>query len=389
MPPVKKKVVKEEAPAVSPVEALKNKLNGMLEKSSIKLASEIEGQYLVRRPFGVPSIDIAFKGGLPAGGHCIFAGEKNSGKSYLAYKCAGETQQTFGAETKIALVISEVIDKVFMKNAGFKIAFTDKEVTDYCNAYKEVYKKDLEADKVAQLKEQVGEILIIRTGSTEEALQSCVEILKSNQFHLVILDSLGGLESQDEADKDIGDKSRAQLASLLSQYTHKVMSMDYKATVIFISHVSEVQNPATPYSRKWRIPGGKAKDHLSLVTLYISKGEKIKQKIDGDDVEVGRYMNILVEKGKCGIHENIEVSTNFYYGDVTHGIVPGINKYEDLLAEAKYWEVIKGASWYELPNGEKLQGEKKVGEYFKANPEVYKQIRDECFKCANIVYLLK
>lgn len=385
----KKKV--EQLPSAAPVsslQALADRLNDKMPKSSIKLASEIEGQYLLRRPFDVASLDIAFKGGLPSG-HCIFAGEKNCGKSYLAYRNAGVIQQTYGAEAKIVLVVSEVIDKAFMKNAGLKIAYTDKEVEDYKKAYKDTFGKDLEPEKIAYLKEQVGEILINRTGNTEEALQFCVEVLKSNEAHILILDSLGGLESDEEDKKEMGDKSRAQTAQLLTQYTHKVMPLDYKTTVIFISHIAEVQNPATPYSRKWRIPGGKAKDHLSLVTLYISKGEKIKQKIDGEEVEVGKVMNILTEKGKCGIHENIEVSTNYYFGDPTTGQPLGINKYEDLLAVAKYWEVVKGTVWLELPDGTKVQGEKKFGELMRTNTEMYKQIREACFRKANIVYLTK
>jgi RecA/RadA recombinase len=135
-------------------------------------------------------------------GHCIFAGEKNCGKSYLAYRNAGVIQQTYGAEAKIVLVVSEVIDKAFMKNAGLKIAYTDKEVEDYKKAYKDTFGKDLEPEKIAYLKEQVGEILINRTGNTEEALQFCVEVLKSNEAHILILDSLGGLESDEEDKKE-------------------------------------------------------------------------------------------------------------------------------------------------------------------------------------------
>jgi RecA/RadA recombinase len=391
----KTKKVEETTEAQSaPVPAtqkLIDKLNAHFEKSVIGYASELEGQYLLRRPFDVTSLDIAFNGGLPAGGHCIFAGEKNAGKSYLAYLAASVVQQNYGNDAKIGLILSEVYDKAFMKNAGLKIAYTPKELAAYEAAYNTRFGVELTPAQRTYLQEQVGEVVVVRTGSTEEALQASVEMLKSNLFQLIIVDSLGGLESDEEQGKDMGDQSRAQMAKLLTQYTHKVMPLFYQTTVIFISHIAEVQNLATPYSRKWRIPGGKAKDHLSLATLYISKGEKIKKKISGKEIEVGKYINILTEKGKCGIHENIEVSVNFFWGDEILGIEPGINKYVDLYNTAAYWDVVKvgNTGWFELPDGTKAQGDAKFEEILKKNPGMYSDLREACFKAAKVVYQVK
>lgn len=315
--------------------ALKAYLNKNLTSGSIKFANEVKGSALLRRPFDIPSLDIALNGGLPRGFNIVL-GEKNSGKTYLMYRAASIIQKTYGSAAKIAFILVEPLDKKFAKNAGLKIAYTEEEIREFCMDYKAILGVDPTQAEIDYLKEEVGEILLARYGSGEEALQAAYELASSGIFQFIGIDSLKALQSEEEAAKDIGDRSRAPLANMLGPFAKKMYTVDTDTTIYAINQISQKQDATNPYQRKWENPGGKAKDHLAFNIIYLSKGENIKKKIKGEDVVIGKYINFLFEKGKFGTHEGIIGSFPYIFDDETFGV----NKYLDLVEVAMQYNLI-------------------------------------------------
>lgn len=380
------KEIKEIFSTNDKIKAVMAEINKKLSTGKIKMADEFEGTALLRRPFDIPTLDCALKGGLPRGFNML-VGEKNSGKTFLMNKAIAACQQIYGESANIAYIVKEPLDKEFAKNIGVKIPFTSAEIAKYNLICNKNHKRDLNTEELSYLKEKVGNIVIVACSSGEESLQAVLDLTASNEFQIIGLDSLATLESEQETEKDMGEQSRAQLATMLSQFQKKFYSIESDTTIIALNQIREKQNTTNPYERKWIIPGGKAKDHLSFATIYLSSGEKIKEKISGKDIPVGKYINFLFEKGKFGIHEGITGAFNFYFGE--NGFNFGVDKYQDLTELAASLNIVQIERGPTINYENQELKDIKFYQYLKDNPQVYTELLQKCFIKSNVKCLYK
>src|SRR5687767_369899 len=61
-------------------------------KAIVREGKEISNTFILRRPTGITSLDIALGGGFPAGGLSQVIGKDSSGKSYLVNKVIAHVQ---------------------------------------------------------------------------------------------------------------------------------------------------------------------------------------------------------------------------------------------------------------------------------------------------------
>ena len=91
--------------------------------------SDLEGRFDLRRPCGIPSLDIATGGGLPAGGLSQIDGPEGTGKNLLIYHYFAKVQRLYKANTKIFMLCMEFpFDKMFAHKIGFRVPFSDYEI---------------------------------------------------------------------------------------------------------------------------------------------------------------------------------------------------------------------------------------------------------------------
>lgn len=384
----KKKEVQEVKEDFDEIDELIGAINSQLKEGKVVRASEIDGSFLLRRPTGITSLDIEIGGGFPAGGVTQLIGAENSGKTALAYQVCRGIQETYGEEARIALLMVEGFDKNFAKSLGFHVGFSDHEIAQLSQAYN----MELSADQVAHLKKEVGKVYYCQYPTAESLLQAALGLITSNKFHAVVVDSIAAMETDAESEKTLEELTRGGKAKVLAMFFRKLCAFTFDTSVILINQPLDNMEASGMYAKKWVAPGGRALRHASLLTLFLSSGEKYKETVkwggDKKDIQYGKDINFLVEKGKAGCHDGGKGSYTFYNGEL--GRPFGFDIAMDLLACGVYYNVVEQSGANYSFEGEKFgYGKEAAAEYIRNNPAFADNIKAEVFKRAKVKFITR
>lgn len=286
-------------------------------------------------PSGIPELDSALGGGFPLGRIMEIFGPESSGKTTISLYMAASAQRH-----------------------GKNVAFIDLE-----NALDPAFAKDI-------VGVDIDNLLISQPGSAEIALEIVLDIVRSGEFALVIVDSVATLIPEAEIKGDMGDSHMGLVARLMSQALRKINQAqtenDSKCTVVFINQIRE--KIGVMFGSPETTPGGRALKFYSSVRLDIRSpnGKVLKE---GDEV-VGKQITAKTVKNK--------VAPPFKSAVFDLMFDTGIDETRGLFNVALQQGIIvqKGAHYYDGTSGEKLgQGKNKVLVHLEENPEYAQEIR--------------
>lgn len=368
----------------------------------IREGSEITNVFVLRRPTGVLSLDLAIGGGLPAGGLTQIIGRFSAGKSLLSNMIMAEAQRNYGDEFAGAVCMTEQrYDKHFAKwKCGLRVALSDEEIAVLRQGYRENGHPDFEftPEQIAWLKDQVGSFTETLGSTAEQILEVAVQQVESNLFQVVLIDSFGALLTKAEAEHEEGleGKHRGGAAMVVTQFMHRLhaaLNLPDKygrpntTTVIGINQYRDNVN-AGPYGNPMKVAGGHALAHGKLLDIHIEQGAKIRQMFGKENRVVGKEINWEIMKGKAGCHDGMKGTYKLYLGE--YGFPFGIDIYSDLLMAALYAGVIQqSGAWYSYA-GERIgQGADNVAMTLYQNPDMVRAIRKEIFKTAGLHFIVR
>lgn len=273
--------------------------------------------------------DDAMGGGYPKGRIIELYGWESSGKTSLALMGAAEVQKEEGL-----------------------VGFIDVEHA-------------LDLDWAETLGVKTDDLYVSQPDYAEQSLEILDKMLDSNQFDLIIFDSVGGLVPKSELEGEMGDSKMGLTARLMSQALRKVTGKiaKSKCTVIFINQLREkigvmFGNPETT-------TGGNALKFYASVRIEVKKSGKIEE--NGE--QVGHKMKIKVVKNKTAPPFKKAESDFFYNG--------GISIHAELLDVCEGLKIIKkSGSWYSYGDTKLGQGRNAVIKLLQDNPE----LTDELFE---------
>lgn len=181
--------------------------------------------------------------------------------------------------------------------------------------------------------------------SAEELLQMAYDLIDSDEVGLLVLDSIGALFSEQEADKQIGEKTYCGIAGPLTVFSRKVSRSltRNKGTLICINQIREEID--SQYIKK-KTPGGKAFKHFCSLRVEFRKGTYITAKNEplsrACEEPAGNIVEVHIEKSKV-------FPMNRKEGSYTLKYETGIDIISDLIDIAVMYGVInKGGAWYSL-----------------------------------------
>lgn len=362
-------------------------INKSFKSNIISFGDEYDAAFLLRRPTGILSLDIAIQGGLPRGITEI-AGETNVGKTQLSVEICKQIQKNYGPESCIALCMVEPWDKSFWKNLGFKVAFSDEEISLGERALKRKYTPE----EYAYLKEQVGEVVHAKCLNAEDMLETALKCIESGIFQVVVIDSVGSMMSEQQDQKDFGEKTYGGNSTAIQEFVNRFTQLKTNTTVIMINQVRDNMNRTSPYAEEFRVLGGNALKHGKFVSIWLSKGGKIKKEVKiagkATEVEVGRSNHWLIKKQKCGGPDGERGQYDFYKGKFGYSL--GIDIWTDLVRTGVYYDVINRAgAWYSYGEEKIGQGEENAGEFLKNRPELAEEIKMKCFEAAGVNFVVR
>lgn len=384
------------------LEAVISQINNQMKHKVVRLANETSSSYLLRRPTGITSLDIALVGGIPASAPIVIVGPDSAGKDYLLWRICAETQRIYGEDFAMAVYLTEFRpDKRYMRDyCGLKIAMSDAELDEIDLARSQQGLDPLSEEDRNRYQEQVGKIFLIYGVTAEEGFDAVIDLVSSNGCQIVAVNSIGFLQTEAKEDtesfKDFAQRSNE--AILLSKFLPKLMmtlNRDLpgdernETSLILINQVRSKDNvrpiPGRPVMDKDKYrPAVEAHalKHGKALELMVHNGKKIYD--EESQIVLGREKQWEFLKGKLGFHEGVR--GNFKYFFDTGADIVG-----DLIDVCKQLGIFQvSGSWVEYSkDGDtvfRCQGDGKIRAYFRDNPEVIDELRDACFRKSGIVY---
>lgn len=224
---------------------------------------------------GSLSVDLAIGiGGLPHGRIIEIFGPESSGKTSLALSTIAQSQ----------------------KNGGIA-AFIDAE-----HAF--------DSSWATKFGVNIDDLYVSQPGNGEEALEIVDNLVRSNAFDVIVIDSVAALVPRSEIEGNMGDSQMGVQARLMSQALRKLTGAISKSNtiVIFINQIRlkigvMFGNPETT-------TGGQALKFYSSVRLDVRKVAMLK---DGTE-DVGMKIKVKVIKNKMAPPFKI-VETDMMFGE--------------------------------------------------------------------------
>lgn len=357
-----------------------------------------------RRSSGVLSLDWLLGGGLPMGGMVEFGGPASVGKSLLALHAVKHSQRT---DTRpILWVAMEPFSRRWARTVGIWIPFSEElivnpetgnvEPMDSYSAATEV-----ELARISQLMVFLGveewdpygwnglaEIWVMSGEFGDAILQAGLNVVRTNEFALMVVDSLAMMKSedwvsaagiQDASDFDRSIKiignytARCQLAFNVWYDENNVEAPGGRnmnqTTVINIQQITTRMNNQSysPWA-EFEIKGGQASKHNHLSICAFLQGELIFDKPTGDKTRVGHYIKMKNLKSKIGNpYQDSQVA---FYTQAHGDFLPGdIDVAKDVCNLAAMTGVVtKSGAWFSCEGVQMGQGIEQATQFLRENP---------------------
>lgn len=308
------------------------------EADKVKLASELS----LNAPIistGSPKLDYRIaretgQGGIQLGRFTILVGGEGSGKTLIALKAAANAQKKTG---KFVVIFDGegTIDDSYYTRSGL-----NPELTYH-----------------------------VKSNNLEDMLDTAEEFSKADDVCMIIIDSIPiffstAVEAKSAEDNTIGIEAKKFNARMPIIYGR---CLNRNISIIAITFYK--LDPGAMGSDPRKLSRGEWQRYMSALTLDLSKGELIK---DENGKIIGHTLRVRIKKSKQDSYDPKEMfEIDLYYSS-------GYDVFGEFVSILIDKGIIqKGGAWYTTPDGQKFQGEAKVCEYYKDNPEVLMELVKE------------
>jgi recombination protein RecA len=273
----------------------------------------------------------------------------------------GRFTEIFGMESAAKTSLCLSISKQALKQ-GLRVLYVEPENTlDY---------KYIEAivgtiDK--------ANFVLAQSQTAEQTLSICEAGIESNEFQLIILDSIGALLSDTELKEDLEKSHYAGISKLLTLFLKRNAFEVRKKDIAFI-FVNQVRdNIGNPYAGVFT-PGGHALKHFLAMRIKLNRQDTIEVVEDKDHKEqLGINSRYSIAKNKLA-----RPFRSFYF---PFYFSKGIDEVEDTINFAEMLRILDKKGSYYYFEGENLgQGVNKTKLYLleKSNAEILNKIKLRC-----------
>jgi len=246
--------------------------------------------------------DIVGVDGWPKGRIIEISGPESSGKTTLALHAVAAFQNSDDKRKTGYIDVEHAIDPLYASNLGVKLE----------------------------------DMIFSQPNSAEEALTITEMMANSSEVGMIIVDSVAALTPQAEIDGEIGDRTVALQAQLMSKALRRLVPIvkEKNVIVIFINQVRDkISFMSSPGAET--TPGGRALKFYSSVRVDIRRIGGVKE---GDKI-IGNTTKIKITKNK--------VAMPFRTAEVTIIFGKGIQREREILDIGTKMKLIsRSGSWY-------------------------------------------
>jgi recombination protein RecA len=290
---------------------------------------------------GSLALDYAMGGGFVKGRIAELWGPEQTGKSTLLTIAAARFQQD---------------------NPGKMVGWVDVEKTF-----------DLDWGRAHGLKLDDDKFLLVQPGNAEEVADLVKELIMSDMFGFIVLDSVGAMIPQVEIEKDADEVTMALVAKIVTRMT-KIAAAEAAKRGVILAIINQVR-ANLGYGGDITRTGGFALGHVTTHRLKFRRDEApIVMGSDNNKVQVGQKIAVKIEKNKIAPPGRSAELTMFNQPTDKYGPT-GLDVAYDVFATARTANVFgRRGSWYDLPDSTQHNGEPAVLKHLREHPEVVETI---------------
>ena len=354
----RKTATKQEAPKkqLSP-EVLKvvNELNKKFGDNTVRIGITEEQAKVKRIPTGSATLDIALGGGIPEGRFIEISGNESSTKT-----------------TQVCHIIREA------QKLGYVVAFFDVEGTSDLKYFKQI---GINTDC----------LIYSRPDSLEETTEAMLQLQRSGQVTLGVIDSIASMTPNKEAESKMDETVRMGIPQqLLGEFFRKWQANNNRLeregkTPFTLIGINQLREKIGAYGDPEYTPGGNAKKFFSSVNLRFRRGDWITEG-KGDNKEVvGQVVKFKIEKNKT--YKRMQTGEfDFYFADNNAGVKRLFNdNLKEVVMLAVEWGVIERRGAWFYYNDSKYQGIDSLVSDLKSKPDMVKSIKEQVIDLATKV----
>ena len=281
----------------------------------------------------IMSLDYALGGGFPKGRIVEMYGESSAGKTSLSLHTIAQSQKE-----------------------GGRCAFIDAE-----NSFDPTQAKRLGVD--------LKSLLIVKPQTGEMAFDVLHELVQTNMFSVVVVDSVSAITPTKLLESEMGDNMVGLHARLIQQGILKLNNIliNSETLVIFINQLRSSIQVAQWGGDTSVTTGGKALVFYSSQRLEVKKSTTLK---DSDSKPIGYLMKVNVKKNKVGIP--------LLVGEINYYFKRGFSVEDEILDMGmKYGIIEKSGSWFRYADTQLAQGREKTLALLEDNPELTEEISNK------------
>jgi recombination protein RecA len=202
----------------------------------------------------------------------------------------------------------------------------------------------------------------------EQSLAIAEAGIKSKEFGLIILDSIGSLAPKKVKEDELTDANVALIASRLTVFVQRNGYAIQSSNVSFIG-INQVRDKIGSYFNEMHTPGGHAWKHILSLRIQLARASDIEQ--DGE--KIGIMTRFVIKKNK------LARPFRTYMIPIMFG--KGIDSTRDLIEFATMLGVLDKSGPYVKYNGNTIGlGIAKTADAFISNPELMQEIISKCYE---------
>lgn len=372
---------------------------------TVHRASEADTSYLLRRPTGIPSLDIALGGGFPAAAPSVIVAPEGVGKDYLLWTTMAMTQGIYGKDFAAVVYMTEFLaDKRFIRDrCGLRIGMSNKEIDELNKSRVKRNLAKLTDEQAWHYQEKIGEVLLVYGATAEEGFDRILDFVKINTCQIAAVNSIGFLytDAKEAADSLSDNPQRSSEAIALTKLsTHLATILNRggpdgersETAVLLINQVRAKDAPKipgrTPTEKDKTKPAAEAHalKHGKAIELTMYNGAKL---YEGDPKEgapvIGRMKTWEITKGKLGTHEGKK-------GEYRYFFKTGADIEDDLITTGQEAGLIElaGTHNYTIPGLDfRANSRDKLRRALVENPEMTDFLREEVMRAAPLDFRWK
>jgi recombination protein RecA len=217
---------------------------------------------------------------------------------------------------------------------------------------------------------------IYTPSNAEDVADALKEMVRSGFYSMVVVDSIGAMISQKEFEKDADEATVALKAKIVTRMVH-INAVEAAKTGVVVLLINQVRAAVDATRATTTTSGGFALRHCTTHKLKMKRTGTMPYTVtvDGEKQMVGQEVSIEVERNRVAPPKRVAM-VSLMNQDTQRFGPRGIDRaYEAAKVGIRTGVIVKSGGWYTAPGKEKVQGEDKVIDLMRADPELVEEIR--------------